>query len=77
MEWQEHKKRKQGGWKRLPYLQNMELIVGSVKQEVAISDKVTEKIDGAVAVIMALNRVIRCVDDNGESVYFKRGIMML
>ena len=55
----------------------MELIVEPMKQEVAISDKIREKIDGAVAVIMALDRVIQCVDDNGESVYFQRGILIL
>jgi Phage terminase-like protein, large subunit len=38
--------------------------------------KSTEKIDGAVATIMALDRAIRCGNDNGESVYDNRGLLV-
>jgi phage terminase large subunit-like protein len=38
--------------------------------------KSTEKIDGAVATIMALDRAIRCGNDNGESVYDNRGLLI-
>ena len=36
--------------------------------------KSTEKIDGAVAAIMSLDRAIRCGNDNGASVYDERGL---
>ncbi|MGO5336562.1 hypothetical protein ACTQZS_07070 [Bilifractor sp. LCP19S3_H10] len=36
-----------------------------------------EKIDGAVAMIMGLNRAIRCGNDSGESIYDDRGILFL
>ena len=39
--------------------------------------KSTEKIDGAVAAIMALDRAIRCGNDSGESVYDTRGLLIL
>ena len=35
----------------------------------------TEKIDGAIAMIMGLDRAIRCGNDSGESVYDDRGIL--
>ena len=40
-------------------------------------EKSTEKIDGAVATIMALDRAIRCGNENGESVYDRRGLLFL
>ena len=40
-------------------------------------EKSTEKIDGAVATIMALDRAIRCGNDARESVYNTRGILMI
>ncbi len=40
-------------------------------------EKSTEKIDGAVATIMTLDRAIRCGADNSESVYDNRGILVL
>jgi phage terminase large subunit-like protein len=40
-------------------------------------EKSTEKIDGAVATIMALDRAIRCGNDTGESVYNQRGLLIL
>ena len=40
-------------------------------------EKSTEKIDGVVATIMALDRGIRCGLDNGESVYDERGILLI
>ena len=39
--------------------------------------KSTEKIDGAVATVMALDRAIRCGNDVSESVYDSRGILYL
>jgi phage terminase large subunit-like protein len=40
-------------------------------------EKSTEKIDGAVALVMALDRAIRCGNDAGESVYDSRGILFI
>lgn len=37
----------------------------------------TEKIDGAVATIMALDRAIRCGGESGESVYNSRGLLVI
>ena len=36
----------------------------------------TEKIDGAVAMIMGLDRAIRCGLDSGASVYDNRGLIV-
>ena len=47
---------------------------GNIKPD---KEKSTEKIDGAVATIMALDRAIRCGNETGESVYDKRGILFL
>ena len=47
---------------------------GNIKPD---KEKSTEKIDGAVAMIMALDRAIRCGNDAGESIYDKRGILVL
>jgi len=46
---------------------------GNIKAD---KEKSTEKIDGAVATIMALDRAIRCGNDNGESVYDSRGLLV-
>ena len=43
---------------------------GNIKADKA---KSTEKIDGAIALIMALDRAIRCGNDTSESVYDSRG----
>ena len=40
-------------------------------------EKSTEKIDGAIATIMALDRAIRCGNSNTESVYDSRGILFM
>ena len=45
---------------------------GNIKADKA---KSTEKIDGAVAMIMALDRAIRCGNDTSESVYDERGLL--
>lgn len=45
---------------------------GNIKADKA---KSTEKIDGAIACIMALDRAIRCGNDTSESVYDSRGII--
>ena len=47
---------------------------GNVKMDKA---KSTEKIDGAVATVMALDRAIRCGNDSSESVYDSRGLIFL
>ena len=45
---------------------------GNIKAD---KEKSTEKIDGAIATIMALDRAIRCGNDNGASVYDDRGLL--
>jgi phage terminase large subunit-like protein len=47
---------------------------GNVKMDKA---KSTEKIDGAVATVMALDRAIRCGNDSSESVYDTRGMLFI
>ena len=47
---------------------------GNIKPD---KEKSTEKIDGAVATIMALDRAIRCGNDNSASVYDERGILFI
>ena len=47
---------------------------GNIK---ANKEKSTEKIDGVVATIMALDRAIRCGANPRESVYDKRGILFM
>lgn len=47
---------------------------GNIKADKA---KSTEKIDGAVAMIMALDRAIRCGNDSSESVYDSRGLLFV
>ena len=46
---------------------------GNIK---AYKTKSTEKIDGTIALIMALDRAIRCGNDAGESVYDSRGVLV-
>lgn len=46
---------------------------GNIKADKA---KSTEKIDGAIACIMALDRAIRCGNDTNESVYDNRGLLV-
>ena len=47
---------------------------GNIKAD---KEKSTEKIDGAVATIMALDRAIRCGNDKTESVYDSRGLLFI
>lgn len=47
---------------------------GNIKPD---KEKSTEKIDGAVATIMALDRAIRCENVNNTSVYDGRGILFI
>ena len=47
---------------------------GNIKPD---KEKSTEKIDGAVATIMALDRALRCGTGTGESVYNSRGLIVL
>lgn len=47
---------------------------GNIKADKA---KSTEKIDGAIACIMALDRAIRCGNDVSESVYDSRGLLFI
>ena len=46
---------------------------GNIKADKA---KSTEKIDGAIAMIMALDRAIRCGNEKEESVYDTRGLLV-
>jgi len=45
---------------------------GNIKAD---KEKSTEKIDGVIALIMALDRAIRCGNDTSESVYESRGVL--
>ena len=47
---------------------------GNIKAD---KEKSTEKIDGAIATIMALDRAIRCGNGEGGSVYDERGILLI
>ena len=47
---------------------------GNIKPD---KEKSTEKIDGAVATIMALDRAIRCGNDSSASVYDERGLLFI
>ena len=47
---------------------------GNIKPD---KEKSTERIDGAVATIMALDRAIRHQGDGGVSVYNGRGLLIL
>ena len=46
---------------------------GNIKAD---KEKSTEKIDGAIAVIMGLDRAIRCGNETKESVYDSRGLLV-
>ena len=46
---------------------------GNIKMD---KEKSTEKIDGAVALVMALDRAIRCGNETSESVYDTRGLLV-
>ena len=46
---------------------------GNIKAD---KEKSTEKIDGAVAAIMGLDRAIRCGNETSESVYDSRGLLV-
>lgn len=47
---------------------------GNIKAD---KEKSTEKIDGAIATIMALDRAIRCGNDTSASVYDSRGLLII
>ena len=47
---------------------------GNIKAD---KEKSTEKIDGVIVLIMALDRAIRCGNDTSASVYDERGILLL
>ena len=47
---------------------------GNIKPD---KEKSTEKIDGAVAMIMALDRAIRFGNDSGDSIYDSRDMLVL
>ena len=49
-------------------------LAGNIKPD---KEKSTEKIDGVVATIMGLDRAIRCGNENGESAYDGRGILLI
>ena len=47
---------------------------GNIKAD---KERSTEKIDGVIALIMALDRAIRCGNDMLESVYESRGVWVM
>ena len=47
---------------------------GNIKAD---KEKSTEKIDGVIATIMALDRAIRCGNNNISSIYDERGILFI
>ena len=47
---------------------------GNIKPD---REKPTEKIDGAIATVVALDRDIRCRNDTSESVYDSRGLLFI
>ena len=47
---------------------------GNIKAD---KEKSTEKIDGAIATIMGLDRAMRCENTNTESTYDSRGILSI
>jgi phage terminase large subunit-like protein len=47
---------------------------GNIKPD---KEKSTEKIDGAVATIMALDRALRCGNNKTTSVYDGRGLLFI
>lgn len=47
---------------------------GNIKAD---KEKSTEKIDGAIATIMGLDRAIRCGTDTSASVYDDRGLFVI
>ena len=47
---------------------------GNIKAD---KEKSTEKIDGVIALIMALDRAISCGNDISASLYDERGILLL
>lgn len=47
---------------------------GNIKAD---KEKSTEKIDGAIATIMGLDRAIRCGNEVHESVYDRRGLLFI
>ena len=47
---------------------------GNIKAD---KEKSTEKIDGAIATIMALERAVRCGNVNTESEYYSREILFI
>ena len=55
---------------------NNESIKGKIRS-LADKEKSTEKIDGVIATIMALDRAIRCSIDTSESVYDDRGLLVI
>ncbi len=46
---------------------------GNIKLD---EERSTEKIDGVIATIMALDRAIRCGNDTSESFYDDRGLLV-
>lgn len=40
-------------------------------------EKSTEKIDGTIAIIMDLDRAIRCGNNTSEYVYYDRGLIVI
>ena len=58
-------------------MSNREKCVDLLNNVPDYKEKSTEKIDGAVATLMALDRAIRCGNDTSESVYDSRGLLFI
>lgn len=58
-------------------MDNIFIKTDSAENIKANKEKSTEKIDGAIATIMALDRAIICGNANTESVYDSRGILLV
>lgn len=64
-------------WERQGYLQTTEGNVVHYGYIEKFIESLGERFNGAVATIMALDRAIRCGNDNCESVYDRRGLLFL
>ena len=64
-------------WKLRWMMDNIFIRTDPARNIKADKEKSTEKIDGAVAAIMGLDRAIRCGMNTGASVYDERGILFI
>lgn len=57
-------------------MENIFIRTDSAKNIKADKEKSTENLGGAIAIIMALDRVIRFGDDSNEFIYDDRGLIV-